>query len=232
MRVLGLIPARGGSKGVPRKNVRLLAGKPLIAYSIETARQSRSLSEVLVSTDDEEIASVSAAAGAAVLRRPADIARDATPMADVVAHVLRERGAGVDVLVLLQPTCPQRTAADVDAAVSFFADPTIQSVISVYQVEDHHPARMYRLEAGRLAPLFPDQLSARRQELPAVYHRNGAVYACRTGHFQRTGSLWDDHPAAYVMPRERSINIDDPLDFQIADWLLGQQHVAAAPSPE
>ncbi len=223
MKVLALIPARGGSKGVPRKNVKLLAGKPLIAYSIEAARQSKSVSACLVSTEDAEIAGIAKQFGADVLMRPADLAGDKTAMPEVIEHVLKERGTGFDILLLLQPTCPQRTAEDVDAALKAFADPEVKSVISVVQMEDQHPARMYKLENGRLAPLYPDLIGERRQDLPPVYHRNGAIYACRVEHFNQTHSLWDERPVPFVMPRERSINIDDMFDFQMAEFIFSGQ---------
>src|SRR5262245_8678855 len=120
MRVLAVIPARGGSKGVPRKNVKLLAGKPLIGYSIEAANQSKKIDLCLVSTDDPEIIETARNFGADVLPRPAHLAEDATPMAPVIEHVLHERGTGFDILLLLQPTCPQRTGSDIDAALKLF----------------------------------------------------------------------------------------------------------------
>ncbi|MGZ8898485.1 MAG: acylneuraminate cytidylyltransferase family protein [Limisphaerales bacterium] len=222
MRVLGIIPARGGSKGVPRKNVRMLGGKPLICHSIDAAKGSKSVPHFLVSTDDPEITQVAKSWGAEVLPRPAELAQDATPMPKVIHHVLRERGTGFDIILLLQPTCPQRTPEDIDAALAAFENLQVQSVMSVYQVEDHHPGRMYQLESGRLAPLFPEWIAARRQDLPAIYHRNGAIYACRVDHFKRTGFLWDERPVPYVMPRNRSLNIDDPFDFEIAEFIYSR----------
>lgn len=222
MRVLGIIPARGGSKGVPRKNVKMLAGKPLICHSIDAAKGSKSLTAFLVSTDDPEITEVAKSWGAEVLPRPAELAQDITPMPEVIHHVLRERGAGFDIILLLQPTCPQRTPEDIDAALEAFEDPRVQSVMSVYQVEDHHPGRMYKRDDGRLAPLFPEWIAARRQDLPAIYHRNGAIYACRVDHFKRSGFLWDESPVPYVMPRNRSLNIDDPFDFEIAEFIYSR----------
>jgi CMP-N,N'-diacetyllegionaminic acid synthase len=221
MRVLAIIPARGGSKGVPRKNVRPLGGKPLICHSIDAAKSARSITHFLVSTDDPEIARVSRSGGAEVLDRPANLAQDNTPMPDVIHHVLHER-PGFDIILLLQPTCPQRTATDIDDSLRAFSDPTVQSVMSVYQVEDHHPGRMYRSEAGRLTPLFPQWIAARRQDLPPIYHRNGAIYACRVAHFMKTGFLWDDRPFPYIMPRNRSLNIDDPFDFEIAEFIYSR----------
>jgi CMP-N,N'-diacetyllegionaminic acid synthase len=224
MRVLGIIPARGGSKGVPRKNVRMLGGKPLICHSIDAAKASRHVTHFLVSTDDAEITEVAKSWGAEVLPRPAELAQDKTPMPDVIHHVLKERGAGFDIILLLQPTCPQRTGTDIDTALAAFNDAQVQSVMSVYQVEDHHPGRMYKTVDGRLAPLFPEWIAARRQDLPAIFHRNGAIYACRVEHFQRTGFLWDDRPYPYVMPRSRSLNIDDPFDFEIAEFIYSRPH--------
>lgn len=223
MKVLALIPARGGSKGVPRKNIKLLAGKPLIAYSIEAALQSSAVNTCLVSTEDAEIATVAKQHGAEVLLRPPELAQDKTAMPDVIEQVLKERGAGFDLLVLLQPTCPQRTANDIDAALKAFDDPQVQSVISVVQVEDQHPARMYKIEGERLLPLHPELMGERRQDLPPVYHRNGAIYACRIAHFNATRSLWDERPFPFIMPRERSINIDDMFDFQMAEFIFSRR---------
>ena len=222
MRILGIIPARGGSKGVPRKNVRILGGKPLICHSIDAAKGSKSVTNFLVSTDDAEITEVAKSWGAEVLPRPAELAQDSTPMPDVIHHVLSARGSGFDIILLLQPTCPQRTPADIDAALALFNDSQILSVMSVYQVEDHHPGRMYKVAGGRLTALFPEWIAARRQDLPAIFHRNGAIYACRVDHFKRTGYLWDERPVPYVMPRERSLNIDDPFDFQIAEFIYSR----------
>lgn len=223
MRTIGLIPARGGSKGVPRKNVRLLQGKPLMSYSIDAARASQRLHRFFVSTDDDEIEAVAKTYGVPVVRRPPELAEDTTPVTDVVSHFIAQTGADFDVFVLLQPTCPQRTGQDIDQAVILFDDAGVQSVISVYQVEDHHPARMYHCENGRLIPLHPELLARRRQDLPPVFHRNGAIYACRVGFFQRTGSLWDEQPAALLMPRERSLNVDDWLDFRMAELILADR---------
>ena len=146
-------------------------------------------------------------------------------MPEVIHHVLRESGAGFDIILLLQPTCPQRTPADIDASLGAFSDSNVQSVMSVYQVEDHHPGRMYKTKDGRLAPLFPQWIAARRQDLPAIYHRNGAIYACRVEHFKQTGFLWDDAPVPYVMPRSRSLNIDDPFDFEIAEFIYSRPQI-------
>ena len=221
MNILGIIPARGGSKGIPRKNVRLLAGKPLIAHSIEAAKGSKLLTRFLVSTDDPEIAEVSEKWGAPVLERPKQIAEDQTAMSPVVRHALSQCKESVDVILLLQPTSPQRTAEDIDASLRLFDNPAVRSVISAYLIEDQHPGRMYYLKDGFLDPLFPEWIAIkRRQELPAVYQRNGAIFSCRREVFEERELLWDDHPAAYLMPRNRSINIDEPLDLAVAELLM------------
>jgi CMP-N-acetylneuraminic acid synthetase len=218
-----MIPARGGSKGISRKNIRLLGGKPLIAHSIEAARRSTSVTTLYVSTEDAEIAAIARDFGAETLMRPAEIARDETPMAAVVKHVLEHVVTGYDIFLLLQPTSPLRTPRDIDDSLAYFSEPSVQSVISVVNVEDHHPYRMYRIEEGRLAALNPKFLVGNRQDLPPVFQRNGAIYACRIGLFEKTGCLWDESPAAYVMPRDRSVNIDEPLDFDFAEFLVSRK---------
>jgi CMP-N-acetylneuraminic acid synthetase len=220
--VLGIIPARGGSKGVLRKNIRWVAERPLIAYTIEAARQSRVLTDYLVSTDDEEIARVARREGAAVLMRPAALAADDTPMVPVIKHALAHRGA-CDVVVILQPTAPLRTAADIDTAVHILRDSGADTVVSVYEVDDHHPSRMYKLHGDCLVPYDHEPPNRLRQSLPPVYHRNGAVYVCRAAVILEQETTLGAHLRPYIMPRARSINIDDEFDLAIADFLLRQQ---------
>ncbi|HMB89591.1 MAG TPA: acylneuraminate cytidylyltransferase family protein [Rhodothermales bacterium] len=224
IRVLGIIPARGGSKGVPRKNIRMVGGKPLIAYTIEAARTSICLTRFLVSTDDDEIASVATSFGAPVLERPPNLAADDTPMIpvieDVLVHVEAEDGP-YDMVVLLQPTTPLRTAADIDTAVQKLKDTSADSIISVYRVEDCHPSRMYREEQGQLVPYESEPEGRLRQDLPPVYHRNGAIYACRRALIKEAGTLIGPDVRPYQMPRSRSVNIDDPLDLLFAEFLMG-----------
>lgn len=224
LRALAIIPARGGSKGVPRKNIRPLAGRPLIAYTIAAARASQLLTAIVVSTDDDEIAAVAAAEGAPVLKRPPELAADETPMIPVVHHVLRTLpiAASCNVIVILQPTTPLRRGEDIDAALTILRDTHADSVVSVYRVADHHPARMYRLENERLVPYDAEHGFAVRQGLPAVFHRNGAIYACRTELAREKNTLVGGDIRPYLMPRERSVNIDDDLDFRFAEFLFAQ----------
>ena len=223
MKILALIPARGGSKGVPRKNIRPLAGKPLIAYSIAAAQQSKLVSHLLTSTDDDEIAAVAQSFGSPVLRRPPHLAADDTPMIPVIHHALAYFEIQFDYFVLLQPTTPQRTAVDIDAALQLLSDTQADSVISVYQVEDHHPTRMYHLAGGRLIPYAEEPKERLRQGLTAVYHRNGAIYACRPRLILTKNNLIGPDTRPYLMPRSRSLNIDDELDFTFAEFLFGQR---------
>lgn len=223
MNILALIPARGGSKGVSRKNIRPLAGKPLIAYTIAAAQQSTLVSHILTSTDDAEIIQVANAYGSPVLNRPPQLAADDTPMIPVVQHALAQFEISFDYFVLLQPTTPQRTAADIDQALQILIDTQADSVISVYQVEDHHPTRMYHLQAGQLVPYAKERPDRLRQGLTAVYHRNGAIYACQPQLIQNHNTLIGPDNRPYLMPRSRSLNIDEPLDFAFAEFLFAQQ---------
>ena len=224
---LGIIPARGGSKGIPRKNVRLVGGRPLIAYTIDAALESRLLTRFITSTDDTEIAAVAGGLGSPVLMRPSELAADDTPMVPVVKHTLAtlEPTEGrYDYVVVLQPTTPLRTSEDIDEALALLVETGADSVISVYQVADHHPARMYRQVDGRLVPYEAEPPQRLRQALPPVYHRNGAIYACRRTLIEQHGTLIGPDTRPYIMPRQRSLNIDDELDLAFADFLLSQQH--------
>lgn len=211
---------------MPRKNVRLVAGEPLIAYAIRAARESNLLTSFLTSTDDDEIAEVAIAHGSAILWRPPGLAQDDTPMVPVLLHALEfaEKAAGTafDAIVVLQPTSPIRTGADLDAIISMLnEDRSVDTVISVCPMDDTHPARMYRTDAdGRMDPLWPEWETARRQDLPAVFHRNGALYGVRRRGLVENRTVMGGVKKAYVMPRERLANVDDERDLLIADLLV------------
>lgn len=235
MRVLGVIPARGGSKGIPEKNLRAVAGVPLIVYTIRAAEHSVRLSRAIVSTDDDHIAEVAAAAGADVpFRRPARLATDEALAIDVLQHALEtleaEGDEAYDAVVMLQPTTPFRGAADIDGAVAKLESTGADSVISVIDVGGHHPARMKYLEGDRLVdPPFAEAVENQpRQQLEPMFLRNGAIYATR----RRTllgGSLKGGDCRAWIMPRERSVNIDDLDDLSYATW-LAERGIARAPA--
>jgi len=226
MRALGVIPARGGSKGIPRKNIQLLGGKPLIAHTIEAAKASRRLARFIVSTEDEEIAAAARRCGAeAPFVRPARLATDSARAIPVMQHALETmeamENARFDALVMLQPTTPLRAAADIDGALELLEASRADSVISVVDCGGHHPARMKYLEDGRLVdPPFCEAYETQpRQELRPMYLRNGAIYAVRREILVK-GSLKGGDCRAWIMPQSRSVNIDTPEDLEYARWLL------------
>ena len=205
------------------KNIRMLAGRPLVAYSIDAAKGSRLLTTFVTSTDDSDISGIAKELGSPVLMRPSNLAADDTPMLDVVKHALtslEKSMEGFDYLVVLQPSTPRRTSADIDAALELLIESKADSVVSVYKVADHHPARMYRLVDGRLVPYEEEPPARLRQQLPPVYHRNGAIYACRRALIDAFGTLIGKDSLPYIMPRERSINIDEEMDLAFADFLF------------
>jgi CMP-N,N'-diacetyllegionaminic acid synthase len=228
MRVLGIIPARGGSKGVPRKNIRDLAGKPLLAWTIEAAKGSR-LSRVILSTDDQEIADVGRKYGADVpFIRPLEHATDsarAIPMLQHAVKALEDQGDRYDAVMMLQPTSPMRLPRDIDGALEKLGkDPEATSVISVVPVGEFHPARMKYLDGDLLVdpPFCEAYENQPRQELTPMYIRSGSIYLVRRRILMETGSLKGTRCLAQVMPKHRSVNIDSPFDFEQAEWLLAK----------
>ena len=225
--VLGLIPARGGSKGMPRKNIRQLAGKPLAAWTIETALACPMLDRAIVSTDDREIADIARRYGAEVpFIRPAELAQDGTSDLPVYQHALswlaEHEGYRPDIVVWLRPTAPLRTVQDVETAIQLLIETGADCVRSVCLAE-HHPYWMKRLDSDRLVS-FVDGIDEskyyRRQLLPPVYRLNGAVDVtwCRT--VMEKGLLYGGDVRGYVMSAERSIDLDSELDFALAELLL------------
>lgn len=221
--VVCLIPARGGSKGVPHKNRRPAGGIPLISHTIRAAREAGVASAVVVTTDDEEIARIARAEGAEAIERPAAIAGDESPVIDAVRHALDVRRAAgcaeAGAIALLQPTSPFRAPGDIDAAVGLFFSGGNTPVCSVYQTEDAHPARMYRIVDGRLVSLMPELSSVRRQELPPVYHRNGSIYVFGPNEVA-SGIIIGDRMIPYVMPAESSVNVDTEVDLLLVNAML------------
>jgi CMP-N-acetylneuraminic acid synthetase len=224
--ILGLIPARGGSKRLPRKNLLPLAGKPLLAWTVEAALAARHLDRVVLSTDDDELAAIGREYGADVpFTRPAELAGDTSGTSDVVLHALRTlqaQGQRYDYVVILQPTSPLRTAQDVDGAVELLLDRHADAVISVCET-DHPPEWSNHLPDDlSMARFFrPGIRAMRSQDLPRSYRLNGAVYVYNCARLLATGSLeMDDNSYAYIMPRERSVDIDSAIDFEIAQLFM------------
>lgn len=220
MKTFALIPARGGSKGIPRKNIKLIAGKPLIAWTIEAALRSSLLSAVVVSTDDPEIADIARRAGAQVpFMRPAELAQDQTPGLDPVLHAL-DQLPQFDSVLLLQPTSPLRTKDDIDACLQLALLHKALSVVSVSEA-DSHPYWAYRVTAGQALTRFVDaEPIARRQDLPPAFTLNGALYFAKVNWLRSSGSMLGPDTLAYVMPKERSVDLDTPLDWKFAELLL------------
>ncbi|MDD4966485.1 acylneuraminate cytidylyltransferase family protein [Halothiobacillus sp.] len=219
--MLALIPARGGSKGLPGKNIRPLKGRPLIGWSIEAARASRYVSRIVVSSDDEEILAVARDQGAETpFRRPASLAGDATPGMDVVLHAL-DQLAGFEWVVLLQPTSPLRLAADIDAAIEQCLKTNAPACVSVCEAPAS-PWWMFEVGAEcRMRSFLPaEQRPVRRQDLPDLYALNGAVYVAKTEWLRMSLSFLTEETVAYVMPPARSVDIDTLFDFQLAECLL------------
>tara|TARA_B100000674_G_C37695696_1_gene848116 strand:+ start:150 stop:851 length:702 start_codon:yes stop_codon:yes gene_type:complete len=230
--VLAVIPARGGSKGVPRKNLQNICGKPLIAYSIEAAKGVSRLTDIIVSTEDEEIAQVAVDHGADVpFMRPAELAEDLTPTFPVIMHALEQmeaaRAAEYDAVLLLQPTCPLRTAAHIDTAIDMLLSENCDSVVSVLEVSNTHPFRMKRLVGNRLINYIDQGFEDMRprQVLPKVYLRNGAIYLNRRQSLIGTQALVGDHCLGMVMDEEESVNIDGRLDLILAESMMQDRQV-------
>ena len=227
-KVVAVIPARGGSKAVPRKNLRTLCGKPMLVYTIEAALAVRHLfHRIIVSTDDEEIAQVARHAGAEVpFMRPADLAGDQVPTVPVLQHavefVQEQDGVELDWVCLLQPTAPLRSPDDIEAAIQLANAERCDSVISVTQVFAVHPVLMKRIENDRLLSFCIDEREGtRRQDYrPPAFMRNGAIYLTRRDVLIQRNSIWGDVIRPYVMPEERSVSIDSELDLKLAELLL------------
>ncbi len=225
-RVLALVPARGGSKGIPDKNRVKLGGRPLLAWTIEAARASKTVDRVIVSTDDARLALLASGCGAEVpFLRPKALARDDTPTMPVVMHAIAEL-QWTDIVVLLQPTSPLRTAEDVDACVELFAAGE-SAVVSVTPAAPPPQHMLVRTSEGVAPLLGPLPTGGRRQDLPPVYALNGAVYVADVAMLRAHGTFVTETTRLYEMPRERSIDIDDPLDLVVAQAFLEQRAPAA-----
>lgn len=225
MDILAIIPARGGSKGIPKKNIKLLAGKPLITYSIEAAIESEYINEVVVSTDDEEITQISKKCGAEVIKRPSELAQDDSPTIDAIIHVLNtpeNEGYSVDIVVLLQPTSPLRTHEDIDNAINLFAKNMnkCDSLVSVCEV-DHSPYWSLKVEGDYLKPNFGEEyFKMRRQDLPKLYMPNGSIFISKKESLLNSKSFYNGNTIPYLMKTEESVDIDTIMDFKLAELIL------------
>ena len=221
--VVALIPARGGSRGVPRKNLRRIGGRTLVARAVDAARGSRYVDRIVVSTDDDEIAVEAAEAGAEVpYVRDHSLAGDATGMAEVVEDAIRRLGLSGWV-VLLQPTSPLREAGDIDSALNAARSASAESCVSLGPARSH-PDWLWRLvDGGRMRRFGASGNATRRQDLEPLYERNGAIFAFTVEWFLRTREFSDESTVAYLMPEERSLDVDSELDLAVAEILLARR---------
>jgi CMP-N,N'-diacetyllegionaminic acid synthase len=220
--VLALIPARGGSKGVPGKNIRITGGKPLIAWSVLAAKASRYVDRVILSSDDPAIAAAAGQFGCEVpFMRPAELATDEADSMGVIRHALQALPERYDYLLLLQPTSPLRTSGDIDAALEQYLQSGAQTCVSVCEA-DKSPYWMMTLAAGNtVQPLFPpEQTPSRRQDAPQIFALNGAIYIAPTDYLAAGGAFVVPGTIGYVMPKDRSFDIDTQLELQLVDFLL------------
>lgn len=223
MKIIAIIPARGGSKGVVNKNIRLLAGRPLIYYTIYAAKNSKFINNIIVSTDDEKITEVASAESVTVIKRPAELSSDESPTIDTVLHAIQKckmEGLNPEIVILLQPTSPFRTSSDIDTALELFLKNKCDSIISV--VETTHPPYWNMIVDGLfLSPLFDQEsLRMRRQDLPKTYLPNGAIYIAYAETLENTHSFYCQKSRPYIMPPERSFDIDSEFDLLFAEAVM------------
>lgn len=222
-KILALIPARSGSKGLSDKNKKNLLNKPLFLHSSDAAQKSRYPLTITVSTNDPEIAELTKANGLELIHRPDHLSLDSTVMNEVIEHALSTVSVSYDILLLLQPTSPQRTAHDIDTCLDGLLEKKGQSVISVYQ-NKHHPLKSFLGEKNALKPLRKkSDIMTPRQHLPKVWQTNGAIFCLWVKDFLQEKSLFIDPIWGYEMPYERSIDIDHAIDLkQAEDYLMAQ----------
>lgn len=226
-KILAIIPARGGSKGVPRKNIRNLGDKPLIAHSILEAKKSKYIDLLAVSTEDEEISRVSKEYGCKVIPRPQELAGDSAPISkgliDAVEQAKKE-GFETDIIILLQPTTPFRKVEDIDKAIELFDKEQADSVVSVCEAPNKfNPHWVRKIKDGLLEPYLEEDKAhphLMRQELPKVYWRNGQIYIVKKDILFSTQNLYGKTCVPYIMPRGNHVNIDEENDFLLAELLI------------
>lgn len=225
MSVLALIPARGGSKGIPRKNIKYFSGKPLIGWTIEAAQKSVCIDRIVVSTDDSEIKFLARSLGADIpFDRPADLARDESPTILTVLHAI-ESLPYYDWILVLQPTSPLRSFEDIDGIWNFCLQHGAKSVVSISEVENH-PYWMYQRNSKyEIESFIKDKPNIlRRQDLPSLYSLNGALYLARTDWLLEKRCFVDAETLGYIMPNERSVDLDSLKDWRLAESLIKQNH--------
>lgn len=229
-KILGIITARGESKGILRKNIKFLAGKPLIAHTIETAKMSKYLTRCIVSSDDEEIIQISKEYGADVpFVRPAELAQDSSTSIEVVQHTINwlkeNENQEFDYIMILQPTSPLRLAEDIDECIKKIIDTNADSVMSMKELDDFSFGKLKRIDNDVILPMSEEEggQSAQRQVLSKIYKRNCAIYLTKTDLILQ-GDLFGKISRSYIMPKERSLDINNPIDFEMAEFWINKRN--------
>ncbi len=228
MNILAIVPARGGSKGIPGKNMVDLNGKPLMQYTFDAAKESKCIDRILLSTDDEKFAEFGRSQGIEVEMRPEELATDTAVMKDVINYHLdrlAEKGYTPDIFILLQPTSPLRTAQHIDEALKLLIeDETADAIVSVMDMPHQYlPMKIMKMDDSGALKFYQEdgEKYTTRQALPHLYARNGAaIYAVYTDVYRKTGSLYGTRCLPYVMEEEDSVDIDKPFDLFLADSIL------------
>ncbi len=227
MKILGVIPARAGSKGVPQKNTKMLSGKPLLAWTIIEAKKSRLIDRLILSTEDKKIAEVGKSFGVDVpFERPKELAGDKTHTPEILMHAIKEiekiDGIIYDIIVLLQPTVPFRQAEHIDKAIKKFTSDKFDSLITITK-QEYPPWWMFKLDKKKLCTVFEYEKSSNvfnmeRQEFPSIYKPNGSVYVTKTALLQKNRQLVNPDSCGFlIINDEFQVNIDTPLDFEVAE---------------
>ncbi len=222
MKVVGIIPARGGSKGIPGKNIKKILGKPLLCYTIEAALSSKMIDKIYVSSDYDEILEVANEyKGIDLHKRAKTLATDTSSVTETIFDIINKTKERFDIIALLQPTSPIRTGKQIDEAILLLKEnDTANSIVSVVGMDDTHPARMYWKVGGILQPIMPDLENKRRQDIPVAYYRNGSIYAVKSEAFLREGTIMAKPMLSYEMPISQLLNIDIPRDVIAAEALI------------
>jgi len=224
-KVLAVIPARGGSKGIPRKNIRLLAGKPLIVWTIDEAKRSKYIDRLILSTEDEEIINVARECGCEVpFKRPIELAQDDTPGIETVIQAINALEEKYDIVVVLQPTSPLRTVEDIDGCIQHCMMTEAPACVSLTEAQQS-PYWMYHLDDDRKLKSFVQngETINRRQDLPKVYVLNGAVYVAELGFIMEHKSFLTEETVGYIMSGDNSVDIDTELDLAYCEWLINRK---------
>jgi len=221
-KIYAFIPARGGSKRIHQKNIHPLAGKPLIQYTIDSALKSSQIDTIVVSTDDPDVVTLSKQNDIEVLKRPPELVQDNSPTIEAILHFINnynERIQDQDIIILLQPTSPLRTKHHIDEALTLFKSKQCDSVVSVTQPE-HSPYWCQKITNGFLTPLFNGYLNTRSQDLPETSIPNGAIYIASVKTLKNSKAYYCPKTIPYIMDREDSIDVDEPIDLIIAESII------------